>query len=105
MTTEPATLYKVLRPDGSCYHGGAGAWPLPTADGPGDWLPALTGQLIACAHGYHLVRLANLLDWVGPALFEAEYAGEIGEAVDKVVVRQARLLRRVTEWNDRTLRR
>ena len=48
-------LYKVLNEDGTTYHGGHGAWSLPTRneDGtwtPGDWMPAIEDELVPC-HG------------------------------------------------------
>ena len=30
-------FYKVLNEDGSCYHGGNGAWPLPIQNEDGAW--------------------------------------------------------------------
>jgi hypothetical protein len=101
-------LFKVLNGDGTCYNGGNGSWPLPTKnpDGswtPGEWMPAIQGDLSPCENGYHLAREQDLLSWIGPAIFEAEYRGEMIEAGDKVVVREARLLRRLG-WNERTAR-
>jgi len=102
-------LYKVLNENGTPCHGGNGTWSLPTLneDGawiPGKWMPAIEGELVPCENGYHLCRDVQVLDWLGPALFEAEYRGEVVEAGDKVVVREARLLRRLETWNDRTAR-
>ena len=101
-------LFKVLNDDGTCCNGGNGSWSLPTKnpDGtwtPGEWMPAIEGDLEPCSHGYHLAREQDLLSWIGPAIFEAEYRGEMIEAGDKVVVREARLLRRLG-WNERTAR-
>lgn len=100
-------LLKVLNVDGSTFHGGRGRWPLPTrnADGtwrPGRWMPALRGPLEACVRGYHLCDVERLLDWIGPAIYVAEAAGEQIDAGSKVVVRRARLLRRVDGWDART---
>ena len=102
MATE--TLYKLLGPGGACHHGGSGTWPLPPAAGPGAWLPVITGPLVACEHGYHLVRFAALLRWPGRALYVAEGRGDHRALPDKSVWRQARLLRRVAGWNERNLR-
>jgi len=101
-------LFKVLNNDGACYNGGTGSWSLPVKNGdgtwtPGEWMPAIEGDLEPCSHGYHLCREQDLLQWLGPAVFEAEYRGEMIEAGDKVVVREARLLRRLG-WNERTAR-
>jgi hypothetical protein len=103
------TFYKVLNEDGTCYHGGQGAWPLPTQneDGtwtPGEWMPALEGELVPCEHGYHVVGLEQLLSWIGPAVFEVEVAdSERLQEDDKWVVRgPCRLVRRLPigdrEW-------
>ncbi len=97
------TLYKVLNEDGTAYHGGRGAWPLPHDGQPGDWLE-VKGQLVPCENGLHLCREQDLVGWLGPAIYEAEYEGEMVEHEDKVVVRKARLLRRLDAWNERTAR-
>ena len=102
-------LFKVLDKDGKCVNGGQGAWSVPTQapDGtwiPGDWMPAIEGPLVPCANGYHLCTAEQLIDWLGEAIYEAEYRGECLAADNKLVVREARLLRRITTWNERTAR-
>ena len=103
----PATgLYKLLNVDGSPCNGGSGVWPLPTNGKPGAWL-AVKPPVEPCAHGLHLCRVKNLLkDWSGPALWLAEVhpQAEVIKQSNKVVVSRARLLWRVEEWNDQTLR-
>ena len=99
-------LFKVLNDDGSCCNGGTGSWPLPTKkpDGswtPGEWMPAIEGDLSSCENGYRLCREQDLLQRLGPAIFAAEYRGEAVEAEDKIA---ARLLRRLEGWNERTAR-
>jgi hypothetical protein len=101
-------LYKYLNEDGTACNGGIGGWSLPTQgeDGtwtPGEWMPPIEGDLVPCANGYHVCEEDHLLMWAGPALFEVEICGEQIRCDDKVVVRQARLLRRLN-WNDRTAR-
>ena len=102
-------LYKVLQTNGLCYHGGTREWSLPTRneDGtwtPGEWMPAIVGELVPCKNGYHLCNAAQLLaEWLGPAIFEAEYRGDRVDANDKCVVREARLLRRL-KWDERVAR-
>jgi len=102
-------LFKALNTDGNCYRGGHGKWSLPTKndDGtwlPGDWMPAVEGKLIACKNGYHACREGDLLKWLGPAIFDLEYRGDRVDADDKIIVREARLLRRCENWNERTAR-
>jgi hypothetical protein len=45
-----------------------------------------------------------LIRWLNEAIFEAEYYGDMIEDDDKIVVREARLMRRIETWNDRTAR-
>jgi len=96
-------LFKALNKDGAAFHGGAGTWHLPSDGTPGEWMPPIEGKLIACQNGYHLCRAEDLLTWLGPAIFEAEYRGERLDAKDKVVVHEARLLRQLN-WDDRAAR-
>jgi hypothetical protein len=100
--------YKVLNADGTCYHGGSGAWPLPTKNADGTWTPGawveVEGNIEACSNGLHACRDEQVLDWFGPAMFELEYDGEPTDAGNKVVGRRARLLRRFETWNERTAR-
>ena len=96
-------LFKVLNEDGTCYNGGTGKWLLPHDGQPGDWMPAIEGELEPCENGYHLCRKTDLLDWLGPDIYEAECRGECIEADYKIVVREARLLRKLA-WNERTAR-
>jgi hypothetical protein len=105
-------LFKVLHPDGTPCHGGTGAWGLPTQaeDGwsPGEWTTRLQGDLVPCSRGYHLCRAEDLLEWLTSAsyaVFEAEVnqASEVLEAEEKVVVRQARLVKRL-QWDARIAR-
>ena len=97
-------LFKVLNVDGTCYHGGTGQWSLPHDGQPGDWMPVIEGDLEACANGYHLCRESDLIFWLGPAIYEAEYRGDRIDSDNKVVVRQARLLRRLDAWTEQTAR-
>ena len=97
-------LYKLLNKDGTTpqqhYQ-----WPLPAVAGkPGKWLPKITGELVACAHGYHVLRASDLLAWDGPALWEVECKGAVATWDNKCGVRTARLVRRVEAWNEKTLR-
>lgn len=106
------TLYKVLSHDGSAIMG-RGSWPLPSVQGilrsgavhyrPSEWM-TVQGQLVPCANGLHLADGEfQLLTWLGPRIFEAEYDGERIDCDDKIVVRRARLLRE-TAWDDRAAR-
>ena len=96
------TYYKFLSDDGTPAHGGTGQWYLPVDNLPGEWMTPASGELVPCENGYHLCTEAYLLDWLKSALYIAECRGEmlVLESGQKVVVREARLLRRVTEWNE-----
>lgn len=95
-------LYKVLREDGRTTFGRRG-WDLPTDTRPGRWR-SVAGVLEACENGLHLCRGDQLLDWVGPVLYEVETRGRVIDAGDKMVARGARLTARVETWNACTLR-
>ena len=100
------TLYKVLDEKSRSMHGGDAIWT------PGEWMPAVEGELEPCANGYHLCRASDLVNWLGPAIWVAEYRGEridcdapqTSRTETKVVVRQARIVRRLDTWNERTAR-
>jgi hypothetical protein len=97
------TYYKVLNADGSCYHGGIGEWDLPNGK-PGEW-KSVEGDLIVCNNGIHLCRRADLVHWLGPAIFEVECTGKKRiEVTNKIVVSKARLVRKLETWNDCTAR-
>ena len=102
-------LYKILDKGGRSCNGGNIEWSLPEKqkDGswePGKWMPIIRGELIACENGYHLCREKDLLSWLNESIYEAEYKGKLIESDNKVVVRQARLVRKCENWNARTTR-
>ncbi len=96
-------IYKILEHDGSARMS-RGTWFLPKGKRLGKWMPPIVGDLVACQNGYHLCREGDLLDWLGPAIFEVEYRGEMIEADNKIVVREARLLRKCGGWTEATAR-
>src|SRR3990167_2902362 len=103
-TPATQTLYKVLNEEGLVYQGGNGKWFLPKG-GPGKWMHTLNpDKLEACQYGYHLCRRDDLIRWLGPVIFTAEYRGKRIDDTDKIVVQQARLIRKLETWNDRTAR-
>jgi len=91
-------LYKVLNEDMTSCNGGNATWKL------GEWMPVIDGELIPCENGYHLCRRGDLVEWFGETIWEAEYRGEIVESDNKVVVREARVIRKLDTWNKRTAR-
>lgn len=91
-------LYKVLGKNGEAVNSGNGAW-----NRNGKWMPPIEGELIPCENGYHLCRREDLIDWFGPTIWEAEHKGEIVEADNKVVVREARITKKL-DWDETTAR-
>ena len=100
--TEPTTktYYKVLRrdPSGTLHscHGSTMAWPAPTADGPGEWLPPVKPRM--CSTGYHLTTdPARWFDAADRVVFAVEHDGEmVSDGGDKVSVEMCRLVRELT---------
>jgi hypothetical protein len=98
-TATPSTqrLFKVLV-DGRSCHGGDMQWSLPTAK-PGAW-HEVDGPLKMCERGIHLTT--DPARWWRPGceVFECEAEGVEGDgSIDdrKVVVRRARLVRRLSD--------
>ena len=90
-------LFKVLNERKSC-HGGNHTWK------ENEWVK-VEGKLIPCQHGIHLCREQDLIEWLGPEIWAAEYQGDefiIHE--NKVVVREARITTKYENWNDCTAR-
>jgi hypothetical protein len=90
--------YKFLGPGRMPCHGGRGAWPE-----PGAWTPVLAG-LVPCKRGYHVCGPRQLVEWIGPELWRVEWRGESVDDGDKLVVAEARLVERITAWDERTAR-
>jgi hypothetical protein len=97
-------LWKILNDNGSCCHGGNGKWNLPKGKRPGKWMPVIKGDIKPCRNGYHLCRSKDLLGWLNATIYEAEAGSERVAETNKVVVRKARLLRKVDNWNEKTAR-
>ena len=96
-------LYKITDTDGSSWHGGSGVWPLPKGSRPGKWRK-VEDDLLFCSNGLHLCRQSDLIDWLGPVIWEAEHRGELIESDNKVVAREARLTNKCNNWNSQTAR-
>jgi len=94
--------YKCLDNGNSC-HGGSLEWSLPKDGKPGDWMPRID-RIETCVSGYHLCRERDLVDWLSDEIYEAEGRGEKIVDNNKVVFQEARLIRKLDKWNDRTAR-
>ena len=94
------TFYKVL--DGyQPTNGGSGRYP-----GVGRWTRHLNPEtLVACRVGYHVVKDVQVLDWLGPTIYEAEPCNQHPpvDGGDKWVTCRVRLTRKLN-WDDRTAR-
>ncbi len=93
------TLYKVTGENGESCHGGSGRW----TEGKWRTIPAKR-TIVPCQTGFHLVEAKDLVRWLGPVIWEAEFEGESIDHGDKLVVRKARVIRKLHNWNERTAR-
>ena len=94
------TFFKVL--DGyQPTNGGSGRYP-----GVRRWTRHLNPDtLVACQVGYHIVKDAQILDWLGPTVYEAEPCDQHPpvDDSDKWVTCRVRLTQKLN-WSDRTAR-
>ena len=90
--------------NGECIHGGVGAWSLPVNGKPGDWMPQLTGKLVPCSYGYHVLTFEQLVIWLGPTIWRIEISGRPLLDGDTHIVARARLLSRIAQWTEKTAR-
>ena len=90
--------YKVLDKQQRSCNGGKGRWK------PNKWKPEIKGQLIPCSVGYHLCRKKDLIDWLNEEIWIAKGRGKKIVCNDKVVFSQARILKKLDNWNERTAR-
>ena len=93
--------YKTM--DGTTGAYGHGEWDLPRGKRPGKWMPKVMPVL--CESGYHVCRdLNEVITHAGPELYEVEVRGACDAGDDKACYEQARLVRRIPEWDQRTMR-
>ncbi len=82
------------------------AFPSPRKDKSADWMPAFirTGTSVK-RKGYYGVTLDNIVDWTGPELWLIESKDGWRPDVDgdKMVCRQARLVKRITPWTRKSM--
>ena len=76
---------------------------MPSGKRPGKFL-TIEGQIRACSCGLHFCREDQLLEWIGPVVWEFEPRGEIVDAGNKLVCAKGRLVRRCEGWNETTAR-
>jgi len=73
------------------------AWPTPRGDSKGTWVEA-EGALLQCSRGVHVCRPLDLAHWIHDELWEVETSGDEVDGLDCIVVRRARLVRRMDAW-------
>ena len=96
--------YKCLGKNGVAANGGSGQWNLPQNGNPAEWMPKIE-EIIPCRSGYHLCRAEDLIVWLNEEIYEAEGKGEfIHHEKSKDVFGEARLIRKIEVWNERTTR-
>lgn len=82
-------------------------WPLPVNGAPGEWLPAVEGELELCTNGYHACKRDQIVYYLDAVLAEVEFAegSELLHGNNKVCGRgPARVVRLLDGWNNRTQR-
>ncbi len=89
--------YKVLSNGRSEFTGFR--WPLPDGETAGEWLHA-AGSPQLCLNGIHACTVDQLPQWLGAELWEIELGGEIVTTEAALVASEARLVRRVSRWDD-----
>jgi hypothetical protein len=73
-------------------------WPEPQGASPGIWVEA-DGPLELCQRGVHVCRPPDLPYWLHDELWETEVQGDRLEGIDCLIVRRARLVRRIDGWH------
>lgn len=95
----PELLYKPLARAGWPAFGGRGRYALPTASGPGSWMPDWR-WVRPFERGYHLCTAETLFPWLHEELYAAEGHGARVVAGDLRVYASVRLLCRL-RWSRR----
>jgi len=66
---------------------------------PDTWIEVV-GPLASCVRGIHVCRPDDLAHWLHDELWEVEADGDQTSGLDCLVVRRARLVRRIDAWSD-----
>lgn len=72
-------------------------WPVPAGAAAASWVET-SGPLVPCERGVHVCRVDDLPYWLHDELWQMQVDGEQHAGVDCIVVRRARLLRRIDGW-------
>jgi hypothetical protein len=95
------TYLKFLRADGTGPYSYK-PWSLPTANGPGEWMPEV--PVVLCESGYHATTIEHAREWLHEVAYLVELSGEVVDGGTKVVAPRARLLSRIETWHERSAR-
>ena len=93
--------YKILGKGGVAINGGTGQWSLPQDGKPGAWMPKIE-NIEPCVRGYHLCRVEDLVYWLNEEIYEAEGRGKFVRYENKDVFPEARLLRKLDTWDEKS---
>ncbi len=98
-------LFKVTDTTGKSVHGiDAADAQLPTADGPGRWMPAIEGDIEYQKKGYHCGNERQILEWLGRSIYAVEHEGDLLEVPRAMVARKIRLTKKCEGWTDQVAR-
>lgn len=96
------TYYKVLK-YGRSFCGGNFTWSLPKGDQPGEW-HEVEGKVVPCSNGFHVTT--DPAYWISCDqcdIYIVEVDGRIIKEQDKVVAKRARLIRKLTRAEERSV--
>ena len=114
MVKDKKLFLKVLNSGGYSLNVDRFVWPLPHEGYPGKWTEKITDILQPCKNGYHLCDFSadrmDILDFLGPHIYLAEsFYDDILDPIsffanfisldNKVVTRQARLIKKILSWD------
>ncbi len=99
-------LFKVTNEAGQSAHGVdvTHAANLPVGNEAGPWMSEIEGALVYQEHGYHCGDESQILEWLGPVIYEVEHEGEMLVVQRAKVARKIRLTRRCTSWTEQAAR-
>jgi hypothetical protein len=92
---EQQALYTVFDKNDRCLACRRGMSGSEVSERPSTWLPPIRGKLAEGAPAYHLYRLQDLPNRLGPAIYDTEWRGERVDIPGGALVPEARLVHRL----------